>query len=342
MTPYFTDGLVSIYHGDCREILPHVTADVLVTDPPYGMAYQSGWKESSHIANDNNTDCRNAALAIWGDRPALVFGRWTIDRPADVRELLIWDKGDWPGMGDLSLPWGPSTEEIYVLGNGFVGKRRGQILRDPKRPSGASAYHPNEKPIGLMELLIASCPPGVIVDPFMGSGSTIVAARNLGRGAIGIEIDEAHCKTAVGRLSQSVFKFGNGRMTMRNAAANAERNTKQLLAVRSAHSIRTLIKAHSRSVERAIGTQSTNRTEDGKSCGLRRQSVHLGSISPNLSIGKSSSAISATGAAVASFGGEGTGSTGKTAPGTTSRVIAFRAARGATDTRTTSHRSCGR
>jgi site-specific DNA-methyltransferase (adenine-specific) len=205
--PYFTDGLVTIYHGDCREILPHVTADVLVTDPPYGMAYQSGWKESSRIANDDSTECRDRALEIWGGKPALVFGRWSVDRPAATRELLIWDKGDWPGMGDLSLPWGPSTEEIYVLGDGFIGRRTGQILRDPKRPSGSNALHPNVKPIGLMEMLVRSCPPGVVIDPFCGSGSTLVAAKNLGRKAIGIELEEHHCKTAVSRLAQQTL-FG--------------------------------------------------------------------------------------------------------------------------------------
>jgi DNA modification methylase len=203
--PYFTDGTVTIYHGDCREILPTLEFDCVLSDPPYGMSYQSGWKESSRIANDNNTECRDYVVSNLNGRPALLFGRWSVPRPTGTRELLIWDKGDWPGMGDLSLPWGPSTEEIYVLGCGFVGKRSGQILRDPKRPSGPNALHPNEKPIGLMEMLVRSCPPGVIVDPFMGSGSTLVAARNLGRRAIGVEIDERHCETAARRMSQQTL-----------------------------------------------------------------------------------------------------------------------------------------
>lgn len=207
MTPYFTDGTVTIYHGDCREILPRLSFDCVVTDPPYGMAYQSGWKESSSIANDNDTTCRDFVVENLGGRPALMFGRWSVPRPAGVRELLIWDKGNWPGMGDLSLPWGPSTEEIYVLGNGFIGKRTGQILRDPKRPSGATALHPNEKPIGPMEMLVRAAPPGVILDPFCGSGSTLVAAKNLGRRVIGIELEERHCKTAAARLSQQTL-FG--------------------------------------------------------------------------------------------------------------------------------------
>lgn len=208
MKLYYRENGIEIYHGDCREILPQITADVLVTDPPYGMAYQSGWKESSRIANDNDTACRDWAIETWGGRPALVFGRWSVDRPSATRELLIWDKGDWPGMGDLSLPWGPSTEEIYVIGDGFVGKRRGQIIRDPKRPSGAKAKHPNEKPVGLMEILVRACPPGIIVDPFMGSGTTIVAAKNLGRKAIGIELEERYCEIAARRLGQGVLALG--------------------------------------------------------------------------------------------------------------------------------------
>ena len=206
VTAYYDADGITIYHGDCREILPHIAGDVLVTDPPYGMAYQSGWKDSSRVANDESPIARDGALDLWGGRPALVFGRWSVVRPQSTRELLIWDKGDWPGMGDLALPWGPSTEEIYVLGDGFVGKRKGQILRDPKRPK-ASGHHPTEKPIGLMETLVRACPPGVIVDPFMGSGTTLVAAKNLGRNAIGIELEERYCEIAARRLGQGVLQL---------------------------------------------------------------------------------------------------------------------------------------
>ncbi len=202
--PYYDHGGITIYHGDCLEILPHLSADWLVSDPPYGMAYQSGWRESSSVANDNSTDTRDRMLGIWGDRPGLVFGRWSAPRPSATRMLLIWDKGNWPGMGDLALPWGPSTEEIYVLGGGFSGKRSGQILRDPKRPTGA-AFHPTEKPVGLMEQLIGACPSGTVVDPFMGSGSTLVAAKGLGRRAVGIELVEKYCEIAVKRLAQEVL-----------------------------------------------------------------------------------------------------------------------------------------
>ncbi len=204
MKPYYDHDGITIYHGDCREVLPLVSADVLVTDPPYGMAYHSGWSDAT-VAGDDSPAVRDEALALWGSGPALVFGRWTVAKPKAVHTLLIWDKGDWPGMGDLSIPWGPSTEEIYVLGRGFKGKRSGQIVRDPKRPKGD--LHPSEKPIGLMELLLAKCPAGSVVDPFMGSGSTIVAAKNLGRRAIGIELEERYCEVAAKRLSQGVLQL---------------------------------------------------------------------------------------------------------------------------------------
>jgi len=198
MRPYYEAGGIAIYHGDCREVGAWTEADVLLTDPPYGMTYQSGWRDESNVANDGTTGVRDAALAAWTPpcwegpgRPALVFGRWSVQRPAGTRFRLIWDKGDWPGMGNLSMPWGPSTEEVYVIGGGWGAlrspllKRRGQILRDPKRPTGEASEHPTQKPVGLIEMLLAACPPGTIADPFMGSGTTLVAAAGVGRKAIG-------------------------------------------------------------------------------------------------------------------------------------------------------------
>lgn len=200
MTPYYQDALVTIYLGDSREV--KIVGDVLVTDPPYGMAYESGWSGRS-IANDNDTSVRDAVLDPWTG-PALVFGRWSAPKPKRTRHVLTWDKGDWPGMGDLALPWGPSTEEVYVIGSGFVGRRRGSIIRDPHRPQGDD--HPNAKPPALMARLVEACPPHwTIIDPFMGGGATIHAAKGLGRRAIGIEIDEAWCERAARRCSQEVL-----------------------------------------------------------------------------------------------------------------------------------------
>ena len=219
MRPYYQDDNVQLYHGDCLELADLWTvADVLVTDPPYGMAYagfggRAGEPRRSlqahSIAGDGSVAARDAALDTWGQsRPALVFGRWSIARPSGVRQVLIWDKSDGgPGMGALDLPWGPSFEEVYVIGKGYRGERGGAVIRQQTLMSGDSSRpdHPTPKPVPLMEALIAKCPPGVIADPFAGSGSTLVAAKALGRKAIGIELEERYCEIAARRLAQDVL-----------------------------------------------------------------------------------------------------------------------------------------
>lgn len=204
MKPYYERDGITIYHGDCREILPTLKADVVVTDPPYGMAYRSGWS-AREIQNDGDVSCRDDALRLWPG-PALVFGRWSKPRPENVLQRLVWDKGDWPGMGDLQMPWGPSDEELYVIGRGWVGKRGGTIIQ-AHRVTGNSR-HPNEKPIALMRHVLQWCPTEWrILDPFMGSGTTLVAAKLEGRKAIGIEIEEKYCEIAAKRLAQGVLPF---------------------------------------------------------------------------------------------------------------------------------------
>lgn len=214
MSIYYQDDSVTLYHGDCLELTQWLASDVLVVDPPYGMAYESNMNRDRRnvklgrpIASDGDTGVRDAALALWSG-PALVFGRWNRPRPSSTRARLIWDKrGGF--MGDLSLPWGPSDEEIYVLGSGFVGRRESNVLSvqmlmstDRERPD-----HPTPKPVPLMERLIEKCPPGVIADPFAGSGSTLIAARNLGRKAIGVELEERYCELIARRLAQGCFDF---------------------------------------------------------------------------------------------------------------------------------------
>lgn len=186
--------------------------EILVTDPPYGMAYisnSSKYVKAAPIAADEDTKAREKILAEWGARPALVFGTWRIERPANIRQLLIWDKGDSPGMGDLSMPWGPAHEEIYVLGAGFKGKRKSNVLRYATIPPGSKDRpdHPTPKPVGLIKDLIAYCPDGIILDPFMGSGTTLRAAKDVGRKAIGIEIEERYCEVAANRMTQESMAF---------------------------------------------------------------------------------------------------------------------------------------
>ena len=213
VNPYYQDDSVTLYHGDCLEITEWLAADVLVTDPPYGMSFQSGHRDVKHapIAGDKTTMARDAALTVWGARPASVFGTWRASRPDGVKQVLVWDKrGVGPGMGDLSLAFGTSHEEIYLIGRWEKrATRRGSVITTESAPSELTNRigHPTPKPVGLMEILVAAAPPGVIADPFAGSGSTLIAARNLGRKAIGVELEERYCEIIAKRLDQMCLDF---------------------------------------------------------------------------------------------------------------------------------------
>lgn len=210
MSLYYEDEFVELHLGDCRAIRGWTRADVLVTDPPYGMSYQSGRKAHTPIAGDGDLGVRDEVLTMWGERPALVFGTWKQPRPANVRQMIVWDKRGGAGFsGDLGMPWADITEEVYVLGSGWVGGRVPAIYSIPTIPTQSAKRpdHPTPKPVGLMESLIEKCPPGLIADPFAGSGATLIAARNLGRKAIGVELEEKYCELIVRRLSQQAFDF---------------------------------------------------------------------------------------------------------------------------------------
>lgn len=204
-------GRAVLYLGDCRDVLPTLSGiDAVVTDPPYGISYSSGM--TGHhggtslpgIIGDADTSLRDFVVEWSRFRPAIVFGTWKRARPTETKAVLIWEKGDHVGMGDLSLPWKPNTEEIYVLGAGFSGHRGSSVIRVNAPVSwnsvGFGRKHPHEKPVELMLELVAKCPPGTILDPFMGSASTGVAALSLGRRFVGIELDPAHFETACRRI----------------------------------------------------------------------------------------------------------------------------------------------
>ncbi len=213
MKPYYQDDLVTLYHGDCLEVTDWLEADVLVTDPPYGQKYNGNFNRGNRIefhkpiAGDDTTEARDKALSQWGKKSALVFGTWKTPKPADVLQVIVWDKTPCGFLGDLDLPWGNAHEEIYVLGKGaWTGKREPSVINaqmlmsgDKERPK-----HPTPKPIGLMEKLVSKTI-GVIADPFAGSGATLIAARNLGRISIGVEYEEKYCELIATRLSQQAF-----------------------------------------------------------------------------------------------------------------------------------------
>lgn len=211
--PYYQDEFVTLYHADSLKN-PELwaCADVLITDPPYGMHYASGYtrgRAGNTIEGDESTGARDAALAAWGHRPALVAGRWNITPPGTPRHVLIWSKGADPGMGDLKFPWGNSYETIAVYGQGWQGVRGPAVLEYTK-PAVNGRSHPTPKPVPLMEALIRKAPPGVIADPFAGSGSTLVAAKALGRKVIGVELEETYCRITAERCAQEVLDLWGG------------------------------------------------------------------------------------------------------------------------------------
>ena len=223
--PYYQDDRVTLYHGDCLEIDAWVKADVLVTDPPYGIGHRDGRAPESvrrrtersyrAIVNDSDTAIRDTVLDMWGpDRPGLVFGHWRRLRPINTRQRLLWWKTS--GVGPVSgrtHPWVTVDEEIYVIGRSMSqfasDKADLNVYRtlENRAQQATVIGHPTTKPVALMDQLIRKCPPGVIADPFAGSGSTLVAARNLGRRAIGVEIEEHYCELIARRLDQMCFDF---------------------------------------------------------------------------------------------------------------------------------------
>lgn len=222
--PYYQDDAVTLYHGDClTDHSEWLTADVLVTDPPYGIGWSKGkWDKQVNpdahvgIKNDTDTRVRDGALKYWGStRPALVFGSLQAEYPAGWKRMLVFGKPPTAGLIGSRLPWFRSWEPIFVLGNwpDQTPTRSAVIQTGKKAQAGYSGYttlagHPHAKPSDVMEDLIEACPPGVIADPFAGSGSTLVAAKALGRKAIGVELDERYAEKCANRLSQEVLDLG--------------------------------------------------------------------------------------------------------------------------------------
>jgi DNA modification methylase len=178
--------------------------DAVVTDPPYGVQHSSNWSSSwqkTSIANDQSVQVRDDVLSSF-DGPALVFGSWKRKKPKGTHTVLIWDKGDAAGMGDLSIPWKPNHDEIYVIGRGFEGKRNSAVLRHTNITwESHGRQHPHAKPVSLILDLLLKCPKQwKILDPFMGSGTTLVACQKLGRKGVGIELDPDYFEIACKRV----------------------------------------------------------------------------------------------------------------------------------------------
>lgn len=229
--PYFEHGGVTIYHGDCREILPTLSVcDVLLADPPYGFGFSDNplrfkskigkwWSERdrsrvtahdsvfgdqepfdpSHLLN-----VHSRAKILWGANYYSSLlptsgGWWVWDKRAGRRDVTA---ADWP-LSEGDLAWTTIGLGVRVFRLTWFG-----LIRDEE---GESFFHPTQKPISLMRWCLEKSKAKDVIDPYCGSGPTLVAAKQLGIPAVGIEINEKHCETSAKRLSQEVFDFGEVR-----------------------------------------------------------------------------------------------------------------------------------
>jgi len=199
--PYYEEPGITIYHGDCREILPHLPkVDLVLTDPPYGIGkagwdseYITGWErvamnlsKSGLVMNTGEQEICTAIKSLGDDYRGLFYG---------------WNRN---GMTRSSIGY-MNIIVAVVAGKVKMGQNFCQFtIKDLTRKN-----HPSPKPIEYVICLITrfSDEGALILDPFMGSGTTLVAAKQLNRKAIGIEIEQKYCDIAIDRLRQEVFDF---------------------------------------------------------------------------------------------------------------------------------------
>jgi DNA modification methylase len=212
MTPYYEHAGITIYHGDCREILPELTADVLVTDPPYGVNFDgkatkhTTVKSGGYIGEDSTTlgpEIVNMALTLV-KRAAVFPGTRLLFR--------------YPEPADIGCVYCPSGAGIGRAGFTcfhpvlFYGPRASNKLQPSSIISFAVSEpngHPCPKPIEWMTWIVGlvSNEDETVIDPFCGSGRTLRAAKNQNRRAIGIDIEEAYCEIAAKQMAQEVLPF---------------------------------------------------------------------------------------------------------------------------------------
>ncbi|MGD9725282.1 MAG: site-specific DNA-methyltransferase [Nitrospiraceae bacterium] len=206
---------VTLYCGDCREILPSLgKVDAVVTDPPYGIAFVHG-AGGDGIGGGKYVSKFNG-VAIAGDdvpfdpAPLLDLAPVTIlfganhfaDRLPSASKWLVWDKRKGftrNDFADCEMAWTNIGGVARLINHYWNG-----MMRDSEK--GIPRVHPTQKPIEVMQWVIKEIPPPatLILDPFMGSGTTGVAAVKLGRKFIGIEIEPKYFEIAVRRISEAL------------------------------------------------------------------------------------------------------------------------------------------
>lgn len=212
MKPYYEQDGITIYHGDAFEVVPTLApVDAVITDPPYGI----GWHprvnhQDSPWVDDQALDLRPFLVGryhcIWG-------GNYFANHLPASEAWLVWIKRP-EGFDFDADPRTYSTIEMAWTDFGGKPRMKHHAWDGGKRAGDASNRHfshPAQKPLELMRWCIGLAPlADTVLDPFMGSGTTLRAAKDLGKRAIGVEIEERYCEVAVQRLSQGVLAFGEG------------------------------------------------------------------------------------------------------------------------------------
>lgn len=209
--PYYADEHVTLFHGDSRELLPVISADLAVTDPPYGIGLDYGhaddWRPDRDFwralydalprSSSLHMTCSNRHLPYWIEElDASGFNY--------LHTSVYWNDtragGNWNGQ--FAYAWEP----LLSFGKGHGFKLAERMLTDVLQHGGKRVTeHPAERTHGVWLAFMRLLPAGVILDPFAGSGTTLRVAKDLGRRAIGIEIEEKFCELAANRCAQEVM-----------------------------------------------------------------------------------------------------------------------------------------
>jgi len=203
--PYYEEAGISLYLGDCREILPTLgPVDLILTDPPYGLGQlwnggggkgKSSWKFSPDEAKSWDSAPVDSVVSLSSLAPEVIIWGGNYYALPPSRCWLIWDKKqpDTWTTGQCEMAWTNFDRPIRAF----------RLCQAEAHSEMVRKLHPTEKPLSLLRWCLKwSATQGTILDPFVGSGSTIVAAKRLGRRAIGIEIEERYCEIAADRLRQ--------------------------------------------------------------------------------------------------------------------------------------------
>ena len=205
------DKLINqVIQGDCLEVMkqiPDKSIDLVVTDPPYGMSFRSNYRQEKHdkIVGDSE-------FPLWifdefnriAKRAVYVFCRWdNLKEIPKPKSVIVWVKNNW-SMGDLKHEHGRQWEAVcfYPQEEHEFRKRTPDVMKARRTEN---MLHPTQKPVDIMGQLIEANVGDTVLDPFAGSGSTLVAAKQLGRKYIGIEIEPKYCAVARERLRQGVL-----------------------------------------------------------------------------------------------------------------------------------------